>query len=163
MSVLERPILPVDGRQSAMATAICRGVGRTLHQHGFVAVAELALPSGRRADLAALGPRGEIWIVEIKSSVVDFQVDRKWPDYRTHCDRLFFAVAPDFPAEILPEDAGLLVADAYGGAVLRVAPEHRLAAPARKTMTFLIARTAAARLHLAMDPDLVAALRDGAP
>jgi len=145
-------VLPVDGRQSAMASAICRGARRLLLQHGFVAVPELGLPNGRRADLAALGPKGEVWIVEIKSSVVDFQVDRKWPDYRFHCDRFLFAVAPDFPLGLLPEDVGHVVADSYGGALVREAPEHRLAAPARKGMTFLIARAATLRLHQASDP-----------
>lgn len=153
MDLPDLPHLPLDGRQSAMATAICRGARRVLLQHGFVAVPELALPNGRRADLAALGPRGEVWIVEIKSSIVDFQVDRKWPEYRIHCDRLFFAVSPDFPLDLLPADVGQIVADAYGGALVREAPEHRLAAPARKAMTFVVARTAAARLHQAGDPD----------
>ncbi len=147
------PAIPIDGRQSAMASAICRGASRALRLHGFAPVPELALPDGRRADLAAINARGDIWIVEIKSSVVDFEVDRKWPAYRLHCDRLFFAVAPDFPAVILPEETGLLVADSYGGAVVREAPEHRLASPMRKAMTLAIARAAAARLHRATDPE----------
>jgi len=152
--IAARPlVLPVDGRQSERASAICRGAGRALRRHGFVVVPEMPLPDGRRADLVALGARGEIWIVEIKSSVIDFQVDRKWPDYRLHCDRLVFAVAPEFPVEILPPDTGLLVADAYDGALIREAPEHRLAAPMRKTLTFALARLAAARLHQAGDPD----------
>jgi hypothetical protein len=146
--------LPPDRRQSHMALAIRKGACRVLRQHGFVAVPELALPNGRRADLAAVGGKGEIWIVEIKSSVADFVVDRKWPSYRDHCDCLLFAVAPDFPQQILPGDAGLLVADAYGGALLRAAPEHRLTAPARKRMTLLLARAAAARLHQALDPGI---------
>lgn len=145
--------LPADGRQSAAALAVRRGTGRTLRRHGFWLVPELPLPNGRRADLVALGPKGEIWIVEIKSCLADFRADLKWPDYRACCDRLFFAVGPDFPTEVLPDDTGLLVADAYDGAVLREAPEHRLAAPLRKTMTLLVARAAAARLHRALDPD----------
>jgi hypothetical protein len=150
---MELPVLPADGRQSEMALAIRRGACRALRHHGYLPVPELPLPNGRRADLAAIGPKGEIWIVEIKSSVVDYQVDRKWPEYRIHCDRLFFAVAPAFPAGILPGDAGLLVADAYGGAIVRDAPEHRLAAPARRRLTLLIARAASARLNQALDPD----------
>jgi hypothetical protein len=153
---MELPLLPVDGRQSAAALTIARGAGRLLHRHGLAVIPELALPDGRRADLAALGPKGEIWIVEIKSSVIDFQVDRKWPGYRCHCDRLFFAVAPDFPAEMLPGDTGLIIADAYDGALVREAPEHRLPAPIRKALTLSIARAAAARLHRACDRDLAA-------
>ena len=137
-----------------MALAIARGAGRTLRRHGFVVVPEIGLPDGRRADLVALGQRGEIWIVEIKSSVVDFQVDRKWPDYRAHCDRLLFAVAPDFPAEILPQDTGLIVADLYDGALLRDAPVHRLSSPMRRVLTLHVARVSAARLHQALDPDM---------
>ena len=77
-------------------------------------VSELPLPSGRRADLVALGGDGEIWIVEIKSSVADFRADQKWMDYRLHCDRLFFATALEVPCEIFPPDTGLIVADAFG-------------------------------------------------
>ena len=160
---MQLPVLPADGRQSAAALAIRRGACRALHQHGFAAVPELPLPGGRRADLAALGPKGEIWIVEIKSCVADFQVDRKWPEYRWHCDRLFFAVAPDFPISVLPDDAGLLVADSYGGALVREAPEHRLAAPSRKALTFLLARAASVRLHRALDPDALSLSSNDAP
>ena len=84
-------ILPADGRQSETACAIARGTARLLRSLGFSCVSELPLPSGRRADLVALNERGEIWIVEIKSSVEDLRADQKWPDYRLHCDRLFFA------------------------------------------------------------------------
>jgi hypothetical protein len=150
---LARPLtLPADGRQSMEASAISRGAGRLLRRHGFAVIPEVPLPDGRRADLVALGGKGEIWIVEIKSSVVDFQVDRKWPDYRTHCDRLFFAVAPSFPERMLPPDTGVIVADCYDGALLREAPEHRLPAPLRKTLTLNVARCAAGRLHAAADP-----------
>ena len=83
--------LPVDGRQSATALAIARGTTRLLHAHGYSVVSELPLPSGRRADLVALGADGTLWIVEIKSSIADFRADQKWMDYRLHCDRLFFA------------------------------------------------------------------------
>src|SRR3974390_1915625 len=81
-----------DGPQSAAAAEICRGVARLLKAHGFAAVSEVALANGRRADLAAVSDAGEIWIVEIKSSLEDFRADQKWPDYRGFCDRLFFAV-----------------------------------------------------------------------
>ncbi|MFN8829021.1 MAG: MmcB family DNA repair protein [Labrys sp. (in: a-proteobacteria)] len=142
-----------DGRQSPQAQAIQRGAGRVLRAYGFAPVPELPLPTGRRADLAALDPKGTVWIVEIKSSLADFRADQKWMEYRASCDALFFAVAPEFPVEILPPDTGLIIADAYGGSIARPAPEHRLAAPARKAMTLSIARAAAARLHAAMDPD----------
>jgi hypothetical protein len=115
-------------------------------------VAELPLASGRRADLVALGGDGEIWIVEIKSSVEDFRVDHKWPDYRMHCDRLFFATAAHVPLEIFPGDAGLILADGYGAALVREAPEHRLHASTRKSMTLAFARAAALRLQALADP-----------
>src|SRR5262245_2406568 len=105
---------PVDGRQSETALAVARGTARLLHAHGRCVVSELPLPSGRRADLVALDPSGEIWIVEIKSSIVDFRADQKWQNYRTHCDRLFFATTVDVPCEIFPPDTGLIVADAFG-------------------------------------------------
>ena len=103
-----------DRRQSETALAIARGTARLLRSLGFSCISELPLPSGRRADLVALNERGEIWIVEIKSSIEDLRADQKWPDYRAHCDRLFFAFTQDLPCEIFPAETGLIVADAYG-------------------------------------------------
>ncbi len=116
-------------------------------------VSEVSLANGRRADIAAVAESGEIWIVEIKSSIEDFRVDQKWPEYRDYCDRLFFAVAPAFPNEILPADTGLMIADRYGGEIVRAAPEHKLAGARRKAMTLRIVRTAAFRLQAAIDPE----------
>jgi hypothetical protein len=144
--------LPVDGRQSQTALAIARGTARYLHALGYCVISELPLPSGRRADLVALGGDGEIVIVEIKSSVADFRADQKWMDYRLHCDRLFFATIVDVPCEIFPPDAGLIVADAFGASILCEAPEHRLAAPTRKAVMLRFAHAAALRLQALADP-----------
>jgi hypothetical protein len=148
----EALIVPPDRRQSAAALAICTGSRRLLAGLGYASVTELALASGRRADIIALGPDGCIWIVEVKSSVADFRADRKWPEYRLFCDRFFFAVPGDFPAEILPEDAGLIVADGFGAALVREAPEHRLAGARRKAVTLRFAHAAANRHHMLVDP-----------
>jgi len=136
----------VDGRQSPEALSVQRGVCRVLRNWRFVAVSELALSTGRRADLVGLGPKGELWIVEIKSSVADFRADQKWPDYRDHCDRFFFAVPRAFPLDILPEETGLIIADQYGGEIIREAPEHRLNAARRKQVLIRFARAGAHRL-----------------
>jgi hypothetical protein len=144
--------LPVDGRQSETALAVARGTARLLLSLGFSCVSELPLASGRRADLVALGGDGEIWIVEIKSSIADFRADRKWMDYRLHCDRLFFATTLEVPCEIFPPDAGLIVADAFGASIMCEAPEHRLPAATRKSMLLRIARAAALRLQALHDP-----------
>ncbi len=144
--------LPADGRQSQTALAIARGTARYLHALGYCVVSELPLPSGRRADLVALGGDGEIIIVEIKSSVADFRADQKWMEYRLHCDRLFFATIADVPGEIFPPDAGLIVADAFGAAILCEAPEHRLAAATRKAVMLRFAHAAAHRLQALADP-----------
>lgn len=149
---------PVDGRQSERATFVARGVGRLLRARGFAIVSELPLATGRRADIVGLGPGGDIWIVEIKSSVEDFRADNKWPDYRLSCDRLFFATHGDVPAEIFPEDAGFILADRFGAELLREAPEHRLAGATRKAMLVRFAQVAALRLHALVDPDATAAL-----
>ena len=144
--------LPVDGRQSETALAVARGATRLLHAHGRCVVTELSLPSGRRADLVALDGSGEIWIVEIKSSLPDLRADHKWMDYRAHCDRLFFATGPDVPSTKFPPDTGLIAADAFGGSILREAPEHRLHAATRKKMMLAFARAAALRLSALCDP-----------
>jgi len=144
--------LPADGRQSETALAVARGTARLLHAHGFCVVSELSLPSGRRADLAALDAGGDIWIVEIKSSIADFRADQKWQDYRAHCDRLFFATSQDVPCEVFPSDTGLIVADAFGAQMMCEAPEHRLSAATRKSMMLTFARAAALRLQSLVDP-----------
>jgi hypothetical protein len=145
--------LPVDGRQSPTALAVARGTTRLLHSLGFSVVSELALASGRRADLVALSAGGEIWIVEIKSSVADFRADQKWMDYRLHCDRLFFATTLDVPCDIFPPDTGLIVADAFGASVACEAPEHRLHAGTRRSMLLAFAHAAALRLSALADPE----------
>lgn len=145
-------VVPPDRRQSATALAIARGTGRLLRSLGFACLGELSLPSGRRADLVAVNARGEIWIVEIKSSVEDLRADRKWQDYRAHCDRLFFAFTRDLPCDIFPGDAGLIVADAYGAYLHCEAPEHRLPSPTRKAMMLRFGMAAAQRLNRLADP-----------
>jgi hypothetical protein len=144
--------LPPDLRQSPTALAVARGTQRLLTTLGMTCVSELPLPSGRRADLVALGDNGAVWIVEIKSSIADFRTDQKWQDYRAHCDRLFFATTVEVPCEIFPPDTGLIVADAFGGQVVCDAPEHRLHASTRKTMLVMFARAAARRLQSLADP-----------
>jgi hypothetical protein len=143
---------PVDGRPSETALKIARGTARLLHAHGYCVVIELPLASGRRADLAALGPGGDIWIVEIKSSIADFRADQKWMDYRLHCDRLFFATTVEVPCDIFPKDTGLIVADAFGAQIVCEAPEHRLHAATRRSMMLAMARAAAFRLQSLADP-----------
>lgn len=143
---------PPDRRQSETALVVARGTARLLRSLGFSCISELPLPSGRRADLVALNERGEIWIIEIKSSVEDLRADHKWEDYRAHCDRLFFAFTQDLSWTIFPESTGLIVADAYGAHMHCDAPEHRLPAPTRKLMTVRFALAAAQRINRLIDP-----------
>ena len=149
----EATILPLDRRQSETALAVARGTARLLLSLGFSTLAELPLPSGRRADLVALNERGDIWIVEIKSSLADLRADNKWEDYRLHCDRLFFAFTSELPCGIFPPETGLIVADAYGAHMHCDAPEHRLPAATRKAMLLRFASAAAQRLGRLADPD----------
>jgi hypothetical protein len=144
--------VPADGRQSPRAALIQRGVGRLLRTHGFAVVTELPLMNGRRADVVGLGRDGALWIVEIKSSVEDFRVDRKWPEYRDACDRLFFATHADVPLAIFPQDAGLILADGFGGDFLRQAPEHRLTGARRRQVLVRFAQAAALKLQDLVDP-----------
>jgi len=136
-----------NGRPSAITEAVTRGTRRLLWKLDYSTVTELPLRSGRRADIVALSPKGLILIIEVKSSVADFRADLKWPEYRAHCDQLFFAIPESVPVEILPADTGLIRADAYGGEILREASEHRLAGATRRAMFLRFAHAAAQRLH----------------
>ena len=124
---------------------VTRGAARLLAALGYAPLAEVTLPNGRRADLMALGPKGQIFIVEVKSGVEDFRVDLKWPEYQPYCDAFAFAVAPEFPRDILPDEPGLIIADGFGGAILREAPIATLAGARRKALTLAFARLAAMR------------------
>ena len=128
-----------------ITASVTRGAARLLVDLGYAPLAEVTLPNGRRADLMALSPRGEIAIVEVKSGLEDYRVDRKWHEYLPYCDRFAFAVAPEFPQHILPEEPGLIVCDGFGGAVLREAPATPLAPARRKALTIAFARLAAMR------------------
>lgn len=143
----------VDLRQSPTALRVQRGVMRLLRQsYDFCCFAEVPLANGRRADVLSLGPKGEIWIVEIKSSLIDFQVDQKWPNYKDFCDRFFFAKPPELDPDIFPQSEGLIVADAHDAAVLRMADESPLPAARRKALVLKLARLGADRVHTLMDP-----------
>lgn len=151
------PELPpiVDLRQSPTALRVQRGVMRLLRgQYDFCCYAEVPLANGRRADVLAVGPKGEIWIVEIKSSLIDFRVDAKWPDYRDFCDRFFFAKPPELDPEIFPATEGLMAADAHAAAILRPAPDRPLSPARRKALLLKLARLGADRIHALMDPSL---------
>ncbi|MCF6369078.1 MmcB family DNA repair protein [Rhizobium halophilum] len=139
----------IDGRQSNRAMMVRRGLQVLLHEMRHASLPELVLPNGRRADLMTISEKGEVWIIEIKTSIEDFRVDRKWPDYRTYCDRLFFATHRDVPLEIFPQDCGLFLSDGYGAHLMREAPEHRLASATRKSVMLNFSRVGARRLTLA--------------
>lgn len=135
-----------DGRQSERALAVRVGVERYFAEMSWATLPELTLKSGRRADIVALSPKGDIIIVEIKSSVEDLRADTKWPDYRPFCDNLWFATLPDVPADIFPIDAGFMIADAYGAELKREGEGERLSPAARKALHLRFARASALRL-----------------
>ncbi len=128
--------------------AVTRGAARLMAAMGYAPLLEVALPNGRRADIMALGPRGQIAIVEVKSSVEDYRADRKWGEYLAYCDTFAFAVSPDFPRDTLPAEPGVIVADAFDGAVIRESPTSPLSGPRRKALTLAFARLAAVRATL---------------
>ncbi len=131
---------------------LARGVCRHLAALGFATVEELTPTRGLRVDVMALGQKGEIWVVECKSSRADFMSDRKWQGYLDWCDRYFWAVDTDFPTELLPEGTGLIMADAYDAEILRMGAEDKLAPARRKAVIQGFARHAAFRWHAARDP-----------
>ena len=146
MAVTDRSFPPrADNPSIDDARALMRGAARLLLDLGVSAIPEFTLPCGRRADLAGLGRKGEVVIVEVKSGIADFRADMKWPEYYDWCDRFYFAVSERFPSDVLPEQTGLIIADGFGGAVVRESPVQTLAPARRKSLTLRFARNAAER------------------
>ena len=137
-----------------MAQRLCRGVCRLFEDLGYAALTEFPLANGRRVDVIALDGAGGTSIIEIKSSVTDFRTDRKWQEYRAFCDRLYFAVASDFPPELIPDECGLIIADPFGAAILRKGAVLPLAAARRRAMLLRFAAIAAGRLRRLTDPGI---------
>jgi len=150
---MAEPLL-VDLRQSPTALRVQRGVMRLFRSAlDFSCYSEVPLANGRRADVLGVGPKGEIWIVEIKSSLIDFRVDAKWPHYKEFCDRFFFAKPPELDPNIFPDTEGLIAADSHDAAILRYADDCPLPPARRKAMMLKLARLGADRVHTLMDPE----------
>ena len=149
--------MPDDLSPPKPGQLLARGTCRHLASLDFVSVEELIPTPGLRVDIMALGPKSEVWVIECKSSRTDFTSDNKWEGYLDWCDRYFWAVDEAFPSELLPEDTGLIIADAYDAEIIRMAPEHKLAPARRKVMVQKFARHAARRWHSARDPEFTGA------
>ena len=139
--------------EPSSAAPLARGVCRALEQLGYVSLVEFPLANNRRADVLALGRNGDFAIVEIKSSVADFRADRKWGAYRDFSDRLYFAIPRGFPPALIPEECGLIVADAFGAALIRDGTIAKLDAARRRALMLRFARVAATRLRRLLDPE----------
>lgn len=143
----------------ARTLAVTRAAARFCALRGWAPVEQVPLPDGRRADILALLPTGDFTIIEVKSCARDYLTDGKWPDYRAWCDRLYFAVDLDFPQDLLPDDIGLIVAEDREAALLRDAPEHRLAPARRRSLLHRYAMLAGGRLAALADPAGAAEMR----
>jgi hypothetical protein len=133
---------------------LARGVCRHLATHDFVSIEEFSPERGKRVDVAALGPKGEIWVIECKSSRADFQSDGKWSGYLDWCDRYFWAVDADFPLDLLPDGTGIMIADAYAAEIIRMAEPRKLPSARRSALIRKFARDAARRLQWLRDPQV---------
>ncbi|MEM6482887.1 MAG: MmcB family DNA repair protein [Pseudomonadota bacterium] len=131
---------------------LARGVCRHLHSHDFACLEEFTPERGKRVDVLALGARGEIWIIECKSSRADFTSDAKWQGYLEWCDRYFWAVDADFPTALLPDETGLILADAYDAQIIHMGDENRLPAARRTALIRRFGRASAFRLQSLRDP-----------
>jgi hypothetical protein len=136
---------------SSTAEDVARGVSRLLLDQGYSPILEFTLPNGRRLDVAAIGTGGEILGVEIKVALADLKGDTKWPEYLDYCDLFYFAIPLDFPPEHVPEATGLIVADRYGGAIIKEAEAQSLHSSRRKAVTISFARAAAERLSRTLE------------
>jgi len=125
-----------------------------LWERGFSSIVEFPLPCARRADVFAMDDAGTMLIVEVKSGVPYFRSDQKWPEYRDWCDLFYFAVDDLFPVEMIPDECGLFIADAFGAAAVRESPLRKIAGARRNSLARRAASTAFQRLHRLEDPML---------
>ncbi len=137
----------IDGRQSHLALMIQRGITRFYLQNDIPLLPELTLVNCRRADLVGIDSKGKITLIEIKSSIEDLKVDKKWPEYREHCDFFYFASHEGVPEDIFPQEEGFILADNYGAEIIREAKEEKMTATSRKALTLRFARTSASRVE----------------
>ncbi|MEL6921537.1 MAG: MmcB family DNA repair protein [Pseudomonadota bacterium] len=149
ISATQGPHPLIDGRQSERAMRVRRGIQIMMSEMGFAVLPELVLTTGRRADLVGLTSDGEIWIVEVKSSIEDMRTDSKWNEYCDYCDAFAFATLPDVPRDVFPSDEGFIVADAYGAEIVGSPKQHTLPAARRKAMLIRIAQAASRKLMAA--------------
>ena len=147
--LIPQAVDPLPGQ--ILARGVCRFLSDAMD---FACLEEFMPERGKRVDVMAVGPKGEIWVIECKSCRADFMSDAKWDGYLPWCDRFFWAVDTDFPLDLLPEGTGVIIADGYGADLLREAPETPLAPARRKVITRSFARTAARRLQGMRDPRL---------
>lgn len=141
---------PTRPALSPTAITVLSGVNRYFAEAGWACLNEFSLPNKRRADIMALGSNGELVIIEVKSCLGDFTSDSKWHEYQGFCDRFYFAVDENFPMTVIPEECGLIAADAFSSEIIRTATTEKLHASRRKSLTLLFALTAARRLNKAV-------------
>ena len=146
---------PTETDSLQAGQVLARGACRFLGALGAAPVTEFSPVSGLRTDVTALMRDGEIWVIECKSCLADYQSDAKWRGYLPYCDRFFFAIDDRFPEEVLPPEEGLIIADGFDAEVIRPAPLRKLPAARRKAQTLRFARAAALRLRGAIDPGVV--------
>ena len=143
---MQNETLTPDGMARPDVTLdVTRGVVRLFVDMGLSPLLEFTLPNGRRADVIGLDRKGLLICAEVKSCREDFLIDSKWGEYVDYCDAFYFATPQSFPHELLPESEGLIIADGFGGAVVRPAENRPIAPARRKSLTLKFARKAAFR------------------
>jgi len=126
------------------------------HSAAVIALQQCGAISGRRVD--ASNPASQF---AEKPVGVPRHADGMW--VRNNKGNVFVGnLPPDFPDEHVPQETGLIVADRYGGSIVKEAQAQTLHASRRKAVTVSFARCAAERLSrnldaiaLAQTPNLV--------
>ena len=129
------------------AKGLVLGVQALFYDLGYCSITEMRLSSGRRVDVIGLDRRGRFAVAEIKTNLADLRSDQKWPEYLAFCDVFYFAVPVNFPIEIVPTETGLIVADQFGGEILRPSQHHIMTMGRRNRQIMQFARTAGMRLR----------------
>ena len=125
-----------------LSSTIARSVASYFSRKKHAVYTELGLLRGGslRADLLAVTIRGQITIVEIKSSLQDFRSDKKWQLYLPFCHKFYWAMSEELHDRVkdqIQPGCGVFVLD-ENGSISKVRPARMQEVPPATVLNICI-------------------------